>query len=114
MFKIQIYIYLKLKKTRFATITRDNFGLGRYFKRDNYKFTFISVYVTLGSVKTNILDLSGSARHICTNKFKDIISNLTFRQMPSFLQKSLQLSVQFPWLPSPLYPSLPKKNKKWC
>merc|ERR1719273_1783213 len=31
---------------------------------------------------------------------------LFFKQMPSFLQKSLQLSVQLPWLPSPLYPSL--------
>ena len=74
VFKLQFYICLKLKckvllkKTRFATISANNVGLGRYFKRDKYKFIFISVYVTLCSVKTNILDLSGSARNICTNK----------------------------------------------
>ena len=57
-----------MQKTRFATISANNVGLGRYFKRDRYKFTFISVCVTLGSVKTNLLDL-----YICTNKFKNII-----------------------------------------
>lgn len=62
-----------MKKTRFASFSANNVGLGRYFKRHKYKFTFISVYVMLGSVKTNILDLSGFARDICTNKFKHII-----------------------------------------